>query len=135
MNVGAAESPVLLAPAHGPLETLTRDVIARSWRWIRSQVNGLAARQRTRRLRVSETISLGEKRFVSILEVDGEQLLIGGGAENLVLLAKLESPNKDLPVPAEPPAFGEALSRAFVSPLEPDSQESRPAISAKRSRA
>jgi flagellar biogenesis protein FliO len=44
-----------------------------------------------RRLRVAETVSLGEKRFVSILQVDGEQFLVGGSSSNVVLLAKLEA--------------------------------------------
>jgi len=43
-----------------------------------------------RRLRVAETVSLGEKRFVSILQVDGEQFLVGGSPSSVVLLAKLE---------------------------------------------
>lgn len=34
---------------------------------------------KTRRLKVCETVSLGEKRFVSIVEVDGVSLLVGGG--------------------------------------------------------
>jgi len=47
-------------------------------------------RRMPRRLRVAETVSLGEKRFVSILQVDGEQFLVGGSSSNIVLLAKLE---------------------------------------------
>ncbi len=45
-----------------------------------------------KRLYVSETISLGEKRFVAVLHVDGEQFLIGGGGDNLSLLASLQNP-------------------------------------------
>ncbi len=60
---------------------------AAAWRWLehkRTQhIHG-------RRLRVSETISLGEKRFVAILQVDGAQFLIGGSAGNVSLLAVLE---------------------------------------------
>jgi hypothetical protein len=41
-------------------------------------------------LKIAETVSLGEKRFVSILEVDGEQFLVGGSPANIVLLARLE---------------------------------------------
>jgi len=44
----------------------------------------------SRRLKVAETVSLGEKRFISILQVDGEQFLVGGSASNVVLLARLE---------------------------------------------
>ena len=119
MSVGATESQVLLGTNRRSLATPARDVMVRWWRWVWSQVNGLAARQRTRRLRVSETISLGEKRFVSILEVDGEQLLIGGSAENLVLLAKLEGLNRNLPEPAAEPLFADALSRASTPAFDP----------------
>jgi flagellar biogenesis protein FliO len=44
----------------------------------------------TRRLRVAETVSLGEKRFVSIVQVDGTQFLVGGAAGSVSLLAVLE---------------------------------------------
>lgn len=52
--------------------------------------SGVLARRMPRRLRVAETVSLGEKRFVSILQVDGEQFLVGGSPSSVVLLAKLE---------------------------------------------
>lgn len=42
-----------------------------------------------RRLRVAETISLGEKRFVAIVEVDGMPLLLGGSSTGVVLLKEL----------------------------------------------
>jgi flagellar biogenesis protein FliO len=45
----------------------------------------------TKRLRVSETISLGEKRFVAIVAVEGREFLIGGGVSGMSLLAQLGS--------------------------------------------
>ncbi len=57
-------------------------------------LNWLAAKRKSqvasKRLRVMETVSLGEKRFVAVLHVDGAQFLIGGGANNVSLLASLE---------------------------------------------
>ena len=47
---------------------------------------------RARRLQVRETVSLGEKRFLSIVEVDGVGYLIGGGSANVSLLTQLSSP-------------------------------------------
>ena len=44
----------------------------------------------SRRMRVAETVALGEKRFVSILQVDGKQLLIGSAAGQISLLAVLD---------------------------------------------
>lgn len=44
---------------------------------------------KARRLRVTETVSLGDKRFLSIVEVDGVSFLIGGGSASVSLLAPL----------------------------------------------
>jgi flagellar biogenesis protein FliO len=44
----------------------------------------------SRRMRVTETVSLGEKRMVSILQVDGTQLLIGASGSSVSLLAILD---------------------------------------------
>jgi flagellar biogenesis protein FliO len=43
----------------------------------------------TKRMRVAETVSLGEKRFVSIVNVEGREFLIGGGSSGVTLLAQL----------------------------------------------
>jgi len=37
-----------------------------------------------------ESLSLGEKRFVAVIEVDGEQILVGGGASGVATLARLQ---------------------------------------------
>lgn len=50
-----------------------------------------AAQSAARRMRVRETISLGDKRFVSILQVDGQQFLVGSSAASVQLLAQLDS--------------------------------------------
>ncbi len=42
-----------------------------------------------KRMRVVETVALGEKRFAAVLQVDGMQFLIGGGAGNVALLTAL----------------------------------------------
>lgn len=62
-----------------------------AWKWVvRKRTQQLA----TRRLRVAETVSLGEKRFVSIVHVDGTQFLLGGAAGSVSLLAVLETPQE-----------------------------------------
>ena len=43
-----------------------------------------------RRLRVRETLSLGEKRFVAVIEYEGQGLLVGGSGSSFALLARLE---------------------------------------------
>jgi hypothetical protein len=42
-----------------------------------------------RSLRLCESLSLGERRFVAVVEFDGEQFLVGGTASTLMLLARL----------------------------------------------
>jgi flagellar biogenesis protein FliO len=70
------------------------------WQWsLRS-----AKTRKTRRLRVCETISLGEKRFVAVIEFDHQQFLVGGAGNSLELLARV----KEGTVITEPSALREA---------------------------
>jgi hypothetical protein len=62
------------------------------WRWVeRKRSQQISAK----RLRVAETISLGEKRTLSIVTVDGSQYLIGSSAAGVQLLTTLEDNNRD----------------------------------------
>ena len=63
-----------------------REALHTAWHWMQAQGRQSS---KSRRLRVRETVSLGEKRFVSIVEVDGASFLIGGGAGNVSLLTSL----------------------------------------------
>jgi hypothetical protein len=63
------------------------DWLAFGWNRARQQVR---FEQRRKRLRVCESLSLGEKRFVALIEVDGEQFLIGGATSGLATLARLQ---------------------------------------------
>ena len=63
-----------------------------AWRWVeRKRSQQISAK----RLRVAETISLGEKRTLSIVTVDGSQYLIGSSAGGVQLLTKLDDNNRD----------------------------------------
>ena len=75
------------------------------WRWLRAH-GKLRIQPKSRRLRVSETVSLGEKRFVSIVEVDGTSFLIGGGSGNVSLLTQLAEVKAPTP-------FQQAVSDAW----------------------
>jgi hypothetical protein len=61
--------------------------IARTFAWLQSK----AAIKTTKRLRVAETVSLGEKRFVALISVEGREFLIGGGSSGVSLLTALGS--------------------------------------------
>lgn len=60
------------------------------WTWLRAQ-GAVRAQHSRQRMRVTETVSLGEKRFVAILQVDGERILIGGSPGNVSLLKQLKA--------------------------------------------
>jgi flagellar biogenesis protein FliO len=54
-----------------------------------------------KQLRVCETVSLGEKRFVAVVQVDQERFLIGGSAGSVSMLSRL----------AETPSFSSTMQR------------------------
>ncbi|HVZ59631.1 MAG TPA: flagellar biosynthetic protein FliO [Terriglobales bacterium] len=62
----------------------------------------LAKSHSRKRLRVCETVPLGDKRFIALVQVDGRQFLLGGGAASVSLLAQLDSSS----------AFSDALKQA-----------------------
>ena len=83
--------PALAIPAPAdvaPLRTLQNPggLLTRGLNWIRARQS---ARSNNRRLQVAASVSLGDKRFVALIQIDGLQFLIGGGATNVALLAQL----------------------------------------------
>jgi hypothetical protein len=62
--------------------------ISGSWKYFRAQQ---VAHSSSKRLQVAETVSLGEKRFVAVIRVDGREFLVGGGATNVALLTQLDA--------------------------------------------
>ena len=72
------------------LETGARPCWSRIWsalKWIMQRVK---AQQARKNLRVCETVSLGEKRFVAVVQVDEERFLIGGSSSAVSLLTRLQ---------------------------------------------
>jgi hypothetical protein len=80
--------------------TTIRRWFAGAWKWTQR----LGSRHPRKRLRVCETVALGEKRFVAVIEVDGEQFLVGGGSTSVATLARLESTQQ----------FSEVLKRRWA---------------------
>lgn len=54
----------------------------RGWKWF-------SIGRSKKRLQMLESVSLGEKRFVALVQVDGRQFLIGGAPSNVGMLAEL----------------------------------------------
>jgi Flagellar biosynthesis protein, FliO len=86
--VDASRAPALYRWRAGSADIV--NAARRAFRWMVRQRQRVLTARTSRRLRVVESVSLGEKRFVSILNVDGEQFLIGGSTSNIALLAKLD---------------------------------------------
>ena len=56
--------------------------------WDRAQ--SAIPKRSSRRLRLSETLSLGDRRFVALIQVDRQEFLMAGSGSSLVLLARLQ---------------------------------------------
>jgi flagellar biogenesis protein FliO len=88
----------------------TRDMSASAgaqWLRVRNWWGWMArlGRASPRRLRLAESLPLGDRRFVAVLEFDGSRFLLGGTASTLVLLARLDNESV-LSAPA-----GDAMAR------------------------
>lgn len=104
----AVQSPALplpVFPGGTLLGTLQKSggLLSRAWNWIRERQ---VVRSCQRRLHVAATVSLGEKRFVALVQMDGLEFLVGGGAQNVVLLAQLNGKEQ----------FEEVLQERIASP-------------------
>jgi flagellar biogenesis protein FliO len=89
-------------------------LLSRVWRWMRAHH---VERSSDRRLRVAETVSLGEKRFVAVVQVDGRHFLVAGGPANIALLAQLDA--------NEP--FEDVLQKTMTAPGKRPAKRKQPA--------
>ncbi|MGD0098677.1 MAG: flagellar biosynthetic protein FliO [Terracidiphilus sp.] len=97
-------SSLLVFPGGTSLKSLQNasGLLSRAWNWFRERQ---ATRSNSRRLQVAASISLGEKRFIAVVTVDGQQFLVGGGASNVALLAALQDNE----------SFGDLLQESMTS--------------------
>ena len=72
-----------------------------------------SARRDRRTLRLCETLSLGEKRFLAVIEVNQERFLVGSAGNSVALLTPLPA-RTALPAETTPTA-----TRNGCSPAEP----------------
>jgi flagellar biogenesis protein FliO len=87
-------------------------LLSRFRKWLEARRH---ARFSDRRLRVAETVSLGEKRFVAVVQVDGRHFLLAGGPTNIVLLAQLHAEDD----------FEEVLQKTMKAPDSPQKGTAR----------
>src|SRR5579859_2263386 len=66
-------------------------VAAGLWRSVRRWCEGIrrVSRRQPKRLRLCESLALGDRRFVAVVEFEQSRFLIGGTQGSLVLLAPL----------------------------------------------
>jgi len=80
-------------PQGGPAFDAPGTLLERILHWVTMAVRHTAGALKTQRnvkaMRLCETISLGEKRFLAIVQVDEERILIGGSASSVALLTRL----------------------------------------------
>jgi flagellar biogenesis protein FliO len=100
-------SPIPVLSADVSLDALRSrpGLLSRVWGWLRARQE---AHSRGSRLRVAETVSLGEKRFVAVVQVDGRHFLLAGGPTNIVLLAQLDAKG----------SFGDVLKKTLTVPAK-----------------
>lgn len=62
------------------------------WRSVRALGHRVLekGRRQTRQLSLSETLSLGDRRFIAVIEFERRRFLVGGTASSVVLLARLD---------------------------------------------
>ncbi len=84
MEMETTEAEVPSLPAVGKPNVF--DVASKIGKWIKGHVKIQANRKR---LRVSESVSLGEKRFIAVVQLDGNEFLVGGAPNSLSLLANV----------------------------------------------
>ena len=63
-------------------------VLSEMW----ARVPQVRVRQNRRRLTVCESVPLGDKRFVAVIQIDDKQFLVGGASNSVSLLAQLDKP-------------------------------------------
>ena len=66
-----------------------KTALASFWTQLRSALPGVSVQRRQRRLRLCETLSLGEKRIVAVVEFDDQRFLVAATSQNISLLQSL----------------------------------------------
>jgi flagellar biogenesis protein FliO len=67
-------------------------LLARIWSAFQWILQHVTVKQARKNLKVCENVSLGEKRFVAVIQVDDERFLIGGSSSSVSLLTRLPEP-------------------------------------------
>ncbi len=77
----------------------TRHTGSRILAHIRSWLHAKYTMSSVKRLRVTEMVPLGEKRFLAVVSVEGREFLIGGGASGVSVVTQLQGALENAGVP------------------------------------
>ena len=80
-NMKTLPDPEMQKAFDSPLRSL--------WARIRAALGTVSIQRRERRLRLCESLSLGEKRLIALVECEDQRFLVAATAENICLLQAL----------------------------------------------
>jgi flagellar biogenesis protein FliO len=89
-----------------------RGLLKTGWEWFQSRRR---SQSRAGRLRVAELVSLGDKRLVAVVELDGRQFLIGCGPASVSLLAQLGPRTSECAAAEASAGFSEVFNQALTA--------------------
>jgi flagellar biogenesis protein FliO len=78
-----------------PLSDETKSLGATLLGRIRAAFSEVSIHRRPRRLKLCETLSLGEKRLVVLIECDNQRFLVAATAQNISLLQTMTIPQEE----------------------------------------
>jgi hypothetical protein len=87
-----AKQPELQVPPQKTIEAVAgqRSLLSRAISWLNGNI------KTTKQLRVLETVTLGEKRMIAVVQADGRRFLVGGGPSGISLLTQLDQAQNPL---------------------------------------
>jgi hypothetical protein len=103
MNTGAGNKIAFIDEGHPSAARRVWACLGSWWRrtmqlsLVRQSITRLRHRA-PRRLRLNETLQLGDRRFVAVIEFEKARFLLGGTHASLTLLARLDRENTTIPV-------------------------------------
>jgi flagellar biogenesis protein FliO len=69
------------------------------WARLRGAWQGVSLTRRTRRLRLCESLALGEKRLLALVECEGQRLLVAVTSQHISVLQALRPESPEDPAP------------------------------------
>ena len=84
------------------MQNVRGSLLGSFWTRLRALWQSVSVQRRVRRLRLCESLSLGEKRLIAVVAFEGQRFLVAATSENITLLQTLRAGQ-----PVEEPQPGE----------------------------